>query len=264
METILSLIALAALGFGLVFFGMTRRSRRGRTTLWNTAPSLSVTPYDPNADTHEDGRLGYLIADAAITVRWSLVTVGATPGKTIKANTAQTVPIGTVDDTTDTLTNDLSIPLAVVLFGAAKKTRKVATQSAVSVGDWLIVDTNNPIYGMTDPGTAAAYRFGRALTSSPSGGGVVEFDPCLPHSVPGFVVIAAGEGVVGSTSTTADNIPVAGLLTTDIALVQLNARGGSETIVSTATAAGQINITLSANATANTTKYNYVVYRVNG
>jgi len=246
------LLSLLALGFCLAL-GIVRypTGKSRRETLINTAPSFSVTPFDPNAEVHKGSRLSYL-ADAAITTRWTIVTIGATPGKTVKANTASSTPLGIIDDTTDTLNGDLTIPVHVRMFSGTGETMKVAVNSTVNIGDWLIPDTSTYIYGLTDPGLSLN-RFGRALTAGVAGG-VVEFSPCLPTRI--------SSGVYTSTASgTTDAIPVTGLLTTDFVIVTMNTQGASETVKVAAAAAGQINLTLSANATSGTTKYNWAAYR---
>ncbi len=217
----------------------------------NTAPAFSTTPFDPNGSEHKGSRVSYT-ADAAISVRWSLVTIGATPGKTVKANLASSTPLGIIDDTTDTLNSDLTIPVHVRLLSGTGETLKVVVNSTVAVGDWLIPDTSNPIYGMTDPGLNFN-RFGRVVTAGVAGG-VVEFSPCLPTRV------AAGSYTSG-VAAEADAIPVTGLLSTDFVVVTLAAVGGSEKITTATAAAGQINIVTSANTTSGTTKYNWAAYR---
>jgi hypothetical protein len=266
-HAVLAFLSILALGFclamGVVGYASRKikrhrrqtllHSRRGLSPLWNTTPSLSVTPFDPNAETHKGGRIGYYTADAAINVRYSLVTIGASAGKTIKANLASSTPWGIAEDTTDTITNDLAIPLAVsLLSNASDRTQKVAVNSNVAVGDWLIPDTTNPIYGMTDPGLNLN-RFGRAITAGVAGG-TVEFAPCVPTRF-------ASGSYTSQVSAEADAIPVAGLIVGDFVVVTLVAVGGAEKIVTAVAAAGQINIVTSANTTNGTTKYNYVVFR---
>ncbi|MCE0484229.1 MAG: DUF167 domain-containing protein [Methylacidiphilales bacterium] len=109
-------------------------------------------------------------------------------------------------------------------------------------------------------GVTPQYVIGKALNSGVAGD-FIEFAPVLPTPHGGFSLVAAGEGVVGSTSTAADVIAVAGMLATDIPVVQINTQGAAETIKTVVPAAGQINVGLSANATLNTTKYNYLVFR---
>jgi hypothetical protein len=174
---VLSLLALGfCLALGVVRYASGQPYRR--QALWNSAPAFSVTPYDPNAETHKGGRITRL-ADAAIAQRWSLVTNGATLGKTIKVNpTAGANPIGVIDDTTDTLNGDLTIPVNINLLGGADRTLKVYINSAVTAGDYLIQDTATAGAAMTDPLTAGTkvFQIGQALQSGVAGQ-VIEFMP---------------------------------------------------------------------------------------
>jgi len=247
------LIALLIMMFlGLALAARLGKNRRGLYRLANTAPTLSVSPYDPNGPTHKGARLSRT-ADAAITVRWSLVTLGATPATTIKSNLATTTPIGVIDDTTDTLNSDLTIQVHYRAFVGSGETLKVAVNSTVTAGDKLIPDTSNPIYGMTDPGNNLN-RFGIALTSGVAGG-VVEFLPFPPSRTAAGIATAAASSVN-------DAITVPGLVVGDVPIVSLNTIAGSELYVKSAiAAAGQINIVLNAAATSGTTKYNWAVHR---
>lgn len=181
MITTVSLLALVlGLAFTAWLGGKTgaRLGRSNRLVLWNTAPSFTTPAgYDPNAETHKGGRISR-VADAAIALRWSLVTNGAVPGKSIKSNTTATLPIGVVDDTTDTLSSDLTIPLNINLLGGADRTLKVAINSTVADGDFLVTDTTDGRYAMTDPLTASTkvFQIGRAIQSGVAGQ-VIEFQP---------------------------------------------------------------------------------------
>jgi hypothetical protein len=254
MNSAWALFVLLALGFCLAL-GVVRYvsgRKRGRILMANTAATYSPTPYDPNGSTHKGGRVSRLL-DATISLRWSLVTEGATPGVTVKANTASSTPIGTIDDTSDTFNGDTTIPANINLFAGVDRTQKVVTQSATNPGDWLIPDTTNPIYGMTDPGLNLN-RFGKCVKGTPAGGGVAEFAPMEATRIAAGIYTSA-------VSATSDAIPVTGLLSTDFVVVTMNTQGSTETVKTAQAAAGQINLVLSVASTGGTTKYNYSVYR---
>jgi hypothetical protein len=175
------LLSLLALGFCLAMGTIRYQTgKRGikNARLANAAPSFT-TPggYDPNAETHKGGRITR-IADAAIATRWMLVTFGATPASTIKVNPTNGTPIGVIDDTTDSLGSDLTIPVNVNLLGGSDRTLKVAINSAVTAGDYLIRDATTAGYAMTDPLTAntTVFQIGRALQSGVAGQ-AIEFAP---------------------------------------------------------------------------------------
>jgi hypothetical protein len=79
----------------------------------------------------------------------------------------------------------------------------------------------------------------------------------------GFRVIAAGIHTWAGGAATTDSISVVGLEATDIVLVTLVARAGTENVVLSTNDAGndQIDLTLSANGTNGTTKLSYMVSR---
>lgn len=76
-----------------------------------------------------------------------------------------------------------------------------------------------------------------------------------------YYVYAAGIHTWAGGAATTDSITVASLLVTDVVTVTMHTQGASEVLVKAAAAAGQINLTLSANGTDGTTKLNYVVHR---
>ena len=94
------------------------------------------------------------------------------------------IPIGIFRDVTEAVggDDDLTLPVAIALFGAASETRKVAINSTVNEGDFLVADDGG--YGKTLPtsGGGTAYVFGRALMAG-AAGDVIEFDPTLPRPV---------------------------------------------------------------------------------
>ena len=206
---------------------------------------------------HHNGNLTKF-PDVELSLRYLLVKIGSTVNNVTLAGASDT-PFGVCTDSTDTAgITDLTVPVNVNVLGGAGETQKVVINSTVTQGDLLVPDANG--YAKTRvPGTKS-YVIGKALISGVAGD-TIEFAPILPVPVSGFEIFAAGVAIAGSTSTTTDNIPVAGLLTTDIPVVQLNTLAASETIKDVQPAAGQLNIALSAAATLNTTKYNYVVYR---
>jgi hypothetical protein len=174
------------------------------------------------------------------------------------------IPIGVWNDSTDrgsfggNIFTDLTIPLAIHLFGSTDETELVSINSNVALGDLLTCDANG--YAKTLPATAGInYVFGRALQAGAAGDNI-EFDPILPKPGSAFVPLYAG--VMASTvASEADVLAIAGLLNTDLIVVTLNTQHAAETIVTAQAAAGQINVTLSAAASIGNTKYNVAVFR---
>ncbi|GEM_PF-2335422 len=92
------------------------------------------------------------------------------------------IPIGVFRDTTLAVggADDLTIPVAIALFGAAEETRKVVLNSNVNEGDFLVADDNGCAKTLPLHGGGTAYVFGRALMAG-AAGDVIEFDPTLPR-----------------------------------------------------------------------------------
>lgn len=74
-------------------------------------------------------------------------------------------------------------------------------------------------------------------------------------------VYAAGIHVWNDGASASGDIPVTGLLATDVVHVTLHTSTASELVEAAAAATGQINVTMSAAAADTTTKLNYTVYR---
>jgi hypothetical protein len=116
--------------------------------------------------------------DNAVATRYLIAKAGSDAGHA-DICTHTDIPLGIFYDESPGGT-DLTDPLAIGLLGAADETRKVAVNSSVAVGDWLVPDDNG--FAKTLPGTAGAYNvIGRCLkagdaTNNP----IVEFDP-QPH-----------------------------------------------------------------------------------
>jgi hypothetical protein len=94
------------------------------------------------------------------------------------------IPIGVFRDITAAVGggDDLTLPVSVALFGAARETRKVALNSTVAEGDFLVADDGGYAKTLPTSGGGTAYVFGRSLMGG-AAGDVIEFDPTLPHSV---------------------------------------------------------------------------------
>ena len=74
-------------------------------------------------------------------------------------------------------------------------------------------------------------------------------------------ILKAGIHTWNDGAATAGDIPITGLLSTDIVNVTLHSQTGAELVTKAVAAAGQINVTLSANGTDTTTKLNYSALR---
>jgi hypothetical protein len=74
-------------------------------------------------------------------------------------------------------------------------------------------------------------------------------------------VYAAGIHTWNDGSNTTGDIPITGLLATDVVLTTMHSRASNEDILTAAAATGQINIVLDHNGTNTTTKINYSVLR---
>ena len=74
-------------------------------------------------------------------------------------------------------------------------------------------------------------------------------------------IVGAGIHSWNDGSATAGDIPIAGLLATDVVNVTLHSQAAAELVTKAVAAAGQINVTLSANGTDTTTKLNYSALR---
>lgn len=74
-------------------------------------------------------------------------------------------------------------------------------------------------------------------------------------------VVGSGIHTWNDGAATAGDIPIAGLLATDTVHVTLHSQASAELVTKAVAAAGQINVTLSANGTDTTTKLNYTALR---
>lgn len=74
-------------------------------------------------------------------------------------------------------------------------------------------------------------------------------------------IVGAGIHTWNDGAATAGDIPITGLLSTDIVHVTLHSQAAAELVTKAVAAAGQINVTLSANGTDTTTKLNYSALR---
>ncbi len=94
------------------------------------------------------------------------------------------IPIGVFRDVTAAVGggDDLTLPVSVALFGAARETRKVSINSTVAEGDFLVPDDGGNAKTLPTSGGGASYIFGRALMAG-AAGDVIEFDPTLPYHV---------------------------------------------------------------------------------
>jgi len=147
------------------------------------AGGASMILFNIGEGTHGDQYGGIsLLPDAALSTRFLVAKVGATPGTTAAICTSTDIPLGIFQDQTLAVggADDLTMPVAIRLFGSATETRKVAINSTVSYGDWLIVDSANPGFAKTDPATASTtvWVIGRALLAG-AAGDTIEMDPFL-------------------------------------------------------------------------------------
>lgn len=74
-------------------------------------------------------------------------------------------------------------------------------------------------------------------------------------------IVGAGIHTWNDGADTAGDIPISGLLATDVVHVTLHSQTAAEEVVKAVAAAGQINVTMSANAANTTTKLNYSALR---
>lgn len=74
-------------------------------------------------------------------------------------------------------------------------------------------------------------------------------------------IVGGGIHTWNDGAATAGDIPIAGLLATDVVHVTLHSQTAAEEVVKAVAAAGQINVTMSANAANATTKLNYSAIR---
>lgn len=200
-----------------------------------------------------------LIPDVQIATKYLLGKIGS-DAQHVDLCGVGDIPLGVIQDSTDTAgATDLVTGLAVAHFGSASATRKVAINSNVAKGDLLVPGAGSYAKTLPTGGQGKFYVFGKALQAG-GAGDVIEFDPILPVPQSGIIPIATGVASALAASTS-DTIPVTGLVVGDTVQVTLAAQGASEVLVKAIAAAGQINVTLSANATIGTTKYNYTVLR---
>jgi len=121
------------------------------------------------------------LPDTAIPAYFLLAKVGSDNEHAAIASHTD-IPVGIFRDTTLAVggADDLTLPVAIALFGAAEETRKVAINSTVNEGDFLVADDNGYAKTLPTSGGGTAYVFGRALMAG-AAGDVIEFDPTLPR-----------------------------------------------------------------------------------
>ena len=130
--------------------------------------------------THGDFNGGFSkLPDAAIGTRYLFAKPGTDADHAAVAGHTD-IPYGIFQDTTLGVggMDDLTMPVAIRTLGAASETRRIALNSTVALGDYLVADDGG--YAKTLPTASGTYYIcGRALMAGVAGD-TIEMDPCLP------------------------------------------------------------------------------------
>lgn len=127
--------------------------------------------------THATGRIGHLLADAALTTRYLLVKTGSDASH-FAANGASDLPLGVCVDEPSAAEE----PATIAFLGAFSGTIKMVGSEAISAGADVYAAASGKV--QDQPGTAGTYyRVGRAVTACAGDGDAFEVTPCLPQLV---------------------------------------------------------------------------------
>ena len=180
MLTALTSIVLVVLVLAALIYpwreGQIRRQGRSQVQLGNERVFSNIAE-----GTHEEfiSRL----PDNPIPAYFLLAKIGS-DNEHADIATHTDIPIGVFRDTTLAVggTDDLTLHVSIALFGAAEETRKVAINSTVAEGAFLVADDGGYAKTLPTSGGGTTYIFGRALMAG-AAGDVIEFDPTLPYLV---------------------------------------------------------------------------------
>jgi hypothetical protein len=163
------------------------------------------------------------------------------------------VAYGEVDNSAG-VAGELSADVEVGIFKITNSSTGTLTDS--NIGQLCFVETNSIV--SSAPGTNGVVA--GVVRKVDSDGVWVDFGANVRSA--GLILATGTHSWAGGAATT-DSIPVAGLLSTDVVLCTLTARAATETLVLAVNdhANDQIDLTLSANGTNNTTRVAFLVIR---
>lgn len=145
--------------------------------------------------THADGKLGHLLADAALTTRYLLVKTGSDAGH-FAANGATDKPLGVCLDEPSAAEE----PATVALLGAFNGTVLMVGSEAIAAGADVYTAASGKV--QNDPAaTGTVYLVGRAVTACTGDGLTFEVTPCLPQKV---TTVANGATLATTQAAMAD------------------------------------------------------------
>lgn len=125
--------------------------------------------------THATGRIGHLLADAALTTRYLLVKSGSDSGH-FAACGASDLPLGVCIDEPSAAEE----PATIAFLGAFSGTIKMVGSEAISAGADVYAAASGKV--QDQPASAGTYyRVGRAVTACTGDGDAFEVTPCLPQ-----------------------------------------------------------------------------------
>lgn len=126
---------------------------------------------------HADGKIGHLLADAALTTRYLLVKEGSDAAH-FAACGAGDLPLGVCLDEPSAAEE----AAAIGVLGAIKGTVLMVGSEAITKGEPVYTAANGKV--QDEPAVAGTYYLvGRALTDCSGDGGIFEVTPCLPQLV---------------------------------------------------------------------------------
>lgn len=127
--------------------------------------------------THADGKLGHLLADAALSTRYLLVKTGSDANH-FAVSGASDKPLGVCLDEPAAAED----PATVQLLGAGKGTVKMVGSEAIAAGADVYAAANGKV--QDQPAGAGSYwKVGRAVTACTGDADTFEVAPCQPQAV---------------------------------------------------------------------------------
>ncbi len=127
--------------------------------------------------THATGRIGHLLADAALTTRYLLVKTGS-DATHFAVSGAADKPLGVCIDEPSAAEE----PATIAFLGAFSGTIRMVGSEAIAAGADVYAAASGKV--QDEPGVAGTYyRVGRAVTACGADGEAFEVTPCLPQLV---------------------------------------------------------------------------------
>lgn len=181
----LILAAILTVAFAVAMFVTNKKSIANKTAMFlaNVAEGI-----------HEDAMTFY--ADAAIATRFLVMKAGSDADHAVAAGAAD-LPIGICTDEA----TDAEDPIAIALFSASSKTRKVVASEAITKGSPIYTAASGKV--QNEPAIAGTYyRIGRARAAAAADGDVVEIETHLPVKVVILAALTSPDTADGSDAAT--------------------------------------------------------------